>query len=157
MQASDLLDDDYDHEEDEDTQKGRFLTFRMGDEDYGIEIRQITEIVGMQRITKVPDSPEYMKGVINLRGQVLPVTDLRLRFGMVAREYDERTCIVVVHVRDSHVGLIVDTVNEVVDIPDERISEPPISAKGTQNGFLTGMGRLEERVVMLLNMENVLS
>jgi purine-binding chemotaxis protein CheW len=157
MQASELLDDDYDNEEDEDTQKGRFLTFRMGEEDYGIEIRQITEIVGMQRITKVPDSPEYVKGVINLRGQVLPVTDLRLRFGMDSRDYDERTCIVVVQVRDSHVGLIVDTVNEVVDIPDERISEPPASAKGTQNGFLIGMGRLEERVVMLLNMENVLA
>lgn len=151
-----ILDDDYDYDEDEDTQKGRFLTFQLEEESYGIEIGQITEIVGMQRITKLPDSPVWVKGVINLRGQVLPVTDLRLRFGMTARKYDERTCIIVVNAKNTQVGLIVDTVNEVVDIPEGNMSESPSSAKDGQNNFLSGMARLEERVIMLLNLDYVL-
>ncbi|MGL6193770.1 MAG: chemotaxis protein CheW, partial [Thermoguttaceae bacterium] len=108
--------------ENEDTLKNMYLTFRLGNEDYGIEIRYVTEIVGMQKITEVPDMPPFVKGVVNLRGQVIPVLDMRLRFNMESRNYDERTCIIVVNINGAQVGLVVDTVNEVRNIDDELIS-----------------------------------
>ncbi|HKL27331.1 MAG TPA: chemotaxis protein CheW, partial [Desulfuromonadales bacterium] len=101
------------YEGDEDTQKGKYLTFHLGKEDFGIEIRHVTEIIGIQKITEVPDMPDFVRGVINLRGQVIPVMDVRTRFRMQHRDYDERTCIVVVNVAEKTVGLVVDKVNEV--------------------------------------------
>ncbi|MCP4753432.1 MAG: purine-binding chemotaxis protein CheW [Proteobacteria bacterium] len=143
-------------DDDEDTQKDRFLTFAIGPEEFGIEIKYVTEIIVMQRITEVPDTPDHIEGVINLRGKVIPVMDVRLRFGMENREYDERTCIIVVDFKEISVGLIVDTVSEVVDIPEGQIDPPPKSYAGIKSGYIQGMGKIDKQVKILLNVEKVL-
>jgi len=142
--------------ENEDTLKNMYLTFRLGNEDYGIEIRYVTEIVGMQKITEVPDMPVFVKGVVNLRGQVIPVLDMRLRFNMQSRDYDERTCIVVVNISGSQVGLVVDTVNEVRSIDDDQISPPPKAAGADSARYIQGMGKVGESVVILLEGQQLL-
>ena len=142
--------------ENEDTLKNMYLTFRLGNEDYGIEIRYVTEIVGMQKITEVPDMPVFVKGVVNLRGQVIPVLDMRLRFHMQSRDYDERTCIVVVNIGGSQVGLVVDTVNEVRNIDDEQISPPPKTAGADSAQYIQGMGKAGESVIILLEGQRLL-
>ncbi|MDR2641184.1 MAG: chemotaxis protein CheW [Planctomycetaceae bacterium] len=142
--------------ENEDTLKNMYLTFRLGKEDYGIEIRYVTEIVGMQKITEVPDMPGFVKGVVNLRGQVIPVLDMRLRFNMEPRAYDERTCIVVVNIGNSQVGLVVDTVNEVRNIDDEQISPPPKTGNAASAQYIQGMGKVGEDVIILLEGQRLL-
>ena len=142
--------------ENEDTLKNMYLTFRLGNEDYGIEIRYVTEIVGMQKITEVPDMPNFVKGVVNLRGQVIPVLDMRLRFHMQSRDYDERTCIIVVNIGGSQVGLVVDTVSEVRNIDDEQISPPPKTAGADSARYIQGMGKTGESVVILLEGQRLL-
>lgn len=142
---------------DEDTMKDQYLTFLVGDETFGFGIEYVTEIVGMQSITTVPDMQSYVKGVINLRGSVIPVLDIRLRFGMEEREYDERTCIIVVQMGDLSVGLIVDIVNEVTDIPESKVSAPPKVYGGAGAQYIRGMGKLEEKVIILLDITKLLS
>ena len=152
-----LLDEFWgEEEEDEDTQKDKYLTFRLGNEDYGLEISHITEIISIQKITDVPDLPAFVKGVINLRGQVIPTLDLRLRFGLASKDYDERTCIIITKMQDTPVGIIVDTVNEVLDIPPQDISPPPAVQKGTAHRFIQGLGRCNDSVKILLNAEKLL-
>lgn len=143
-------------EENEDTQKDMFLIFHLGNEDYGVEIRYVIDIVGMQRITDVPDMPDFVKGVINLRGQVIPVMDVRARFDMETREYDDRTCIIVARMDSTSVGLIVDTVSEVHDIPENNISPPPKIARGSSSRYILGMGKLGEEVKILLDVNKLL-
>ena len=155
--GKDALEDDFLDEDDEDTQKDKFLTFRVGDEDYGIEIRRVTEIIGIQKITAVPDMPEFVKGVINLRGKVIPVLDMRRRFSLEDRDYDERTCIVVVDVAEAAVGLVVDTVNEVADIPEEQIEPAPEINKGGNNLMIQGLGKVGEEVKILLDVNKLLN
>jgi purine-binding chemotaxis protein CheW len=138
------------YEEDEDTQKGKYLTFRLAKEDYGIEIRHVTEIIGIQKITEIPELPDYIKGVINLRGKVIPVMDVRTRFSLPPREYDERTCIIVVDIDDKAVGLVVDQVNEVADIPEENI-EPPPRTRRESGRFIQGLGKMDKEVKILLD------
>ena len=135
----------------EDTLKDMYLTFRLGDEDYALEIRHVTEIVGMQKITEVPDMPGYVKGVVNLRGQVIPVIDMRLRFNMVDREYDERTCIIVINIRCRQVGLVVDTVNEVSSIDESNVSPPPRAAGADCALYVRGLGKVGDEVKILLD------
>ena len=142
--------------ENEDTLKNMYLTFRLGNEDYGIEIRYVTEIVGMQKITEVPDMPPFVKGVVNLRGQVIPVIDMRIRFHMEPRTYDERTCIIVVNISNAQVGLVVDTVNEVRNIGDEQISPPPRTAGADTAQYIQGMGKVGEEVIILLEGQRLL-
>ena len=137
----------------EDTQKDKFLTFRLAREDYGIAIRHVTEIVGIQTITEVPDMPRFIKGVINLRGKVIPVMDVRDRFGLPAREYDERTCVVVVDVADKAMGLVVDHVNEVLDIPAEQVEAPPLGNGGGGRRYVQGIGKVGDKVKILLDVE----
>ncbi len=146
---NDLLEDEY--EEDEDTQEDKFLTFVLNKEEYGIEIRHVTEIIGIQNITEVPDMPHYIKGVINLRGKVIPVMDVRLRFGVAEREYDDRTCIIVINIEEQSVGMIVDRVSEVLDIPKSEVEPPPKVKKSESSRFIKGMGKVGERVKILLN------
>ncbi len=142
---------------DESSQEGQFLTYTIGNQEYGIEIRNVTEIIGIQKITSLPDVPEFVKGVINLRGKVIPVVDVRLRFGMEAREYDERTCIVVVNISGTSVGLVVDTVSEVMNIPENQIEEPPkVSKKPDGNRFVHGLGKVNEEVKILLDIQKLL-
>ncbi|MEW6771132.1 MAG: chemotaxis protein CheW [Bacillota bacterium] len=157
MNLQDNLDAEFiTDDEGEDTQEDKFLTFILGEEEYGIEIRHVTEIIGIQNITEVPDMPLYVKGVINLRGKVIPVMDVRLRFGMAEREYDDRTCIVVINIDGQAVGLIVDRVSEVLDIPKNDIEPPPAVRKGAGSRFIQGMGKVGEEVKILLNAEKLL-
>jgi purine-binding chemotaxis protein CheW len=144
-------------ETNEDTLKDRYLTFRLGKEDYGIEIRHVTEIVGIQRITEVPDMPDFMRGMINLRGQVIPVIDVRLRFHMQSRDYDERTCVIVVNLNGMAVGLIVDTVQEVREISESDVSAPPSMANDESSRYILGMGRVEEDVKILLDVTRLVN
>jgi len=140
----------------EDTQKGKFLTFCMGSEFYGIEIKYVTEIIGLQPITEIPEMPIYIKGIINLRGKIIPVMDVRLRFKKPFREYNDRTCIVVIDIREVSIGLIVDSVSEVISIPDEEIVAPPNMAK-EGNKYIKGIGKVGSDVKLLLDSDKLLN
>jgi purine-binding chemotaxis protein CheW len=141
----------------EDTQKGRFLTFSIGKENYGIEIKNITEIIGMQAITEVPELPYYVKGIINLRGKIIPVIDVRLRFKKESKVYNDRTCIIVVDIMDISIGLIVDEVSEVITIEDENIVPPPSVKAGFHNRYVNGIGKVGNEVKLLLDCEKLLN
>jgi Chemotaxis signal transduction protein len=143
--------------EQEDTQKGKFLTFSLESEFYGIEIKYVTEIVGIQTITQVPELPQYIKGIINLRGKIIPVMDVRLRFKKAAREYNDRTCIIVVDINDISIGLIVDNVSEVLSISDDNIVPPPEISKGTSNRYIKGIGKVGSDVKLLLDCNKLLN
>lgn len=136
---------------------GKYLTFQLFNEEYGIEILKVREIIGVQEITTVPRAPEYVKGVINLRGRIIPVSDLRLKFDLPEREYDKETCIIVVSIDEVLVGIIVDTVSEVVDISTDEIEEAPSFGSDADSDVILGMGKIKDRVVILLSVENILS
>ncbi|HEY8348895.1 MAG TPA: chemotaxis protein CheW [Clostridia bacterium] len=141
----------------EDTLKGRYLTFSLGNESYGIEVRYVTEIIGMQAITEVPELPEYVRGIINLRGKIIPVMDVRLRFKKEPKEYNDRTCVIVVDINEISIGLIVDTVSEVLTIPEQDIVEPPQMNKGFSNKYIKHIGKVGNDVKLLLDCEKLLS
>lgn len=134
----------------EDTQKGRFLTFSLGKEIFGIEIKFVTEIIGIQVITKVPEVPAYVKGIINLRGKIVPVIDVRLKFKKEALEYNDRTCIIVIDIEEVSVGLIVDNVAEVVTISADNIALPPANKTGFENKYIKGIGKSDNDIILLL-------
>ncbi|MDR3587289.1 MAG: chemotaxis protein CheW [Desulfosporosinus sp.] len=152
---ADIVDQD-NQDQIEDTQKGKFLTFCMGNDFYGIEIKYVTEIIGLQPITEIPEMPEYIKGIINLRGKIIPVMDVRLRFRKPFREYNDRTCIVVIEISEVSVGLIVDSVSEVISIPDEEIVAPPSMAK-QGNKYIKGIGKVGTDVKLLLDSDKLLN
>jgi len=135
---------------------GKFLTFRLAGEEYGVEILKVREINGVSTITAVPRMPAHMKGVINLRGTVIPVIDLRLRFGLTEIEYTQQTCIIVVDV-GREVGIIVDTVSEVLDVDGANVEPPPAMGGAVDTSFILGMGKVAESVKILLDIEKVLS
>lgn len=142
-------------EEMEDTQRGRYLTFALGEEKFGIDIKYITEIIGMQHITSLPEAPAYTKGIINLRGKIIPVIDIRLKFKKEPKEYNDRTCIIVIDIQEIKVGLIVDDVADVLMIADENISVPPDHRAGIQNRYLAGIGKIGNNVILLLSCEKL--
>ncbi|MCW2278331.1 chemotaxis protein CheW [Heliophilum fasciatum] len=152
---SDLLVADMD-EIIEDTQKDKYLTFTLGNESYGVEIKFVTEIIGVQPITEVPEMPEYIKGIINLRGKIIPVMDVRLRFHKAFQEYNDRTCIVVIDVKDTSIGLIVDRVTEVLSIPDTEIVTPPEMSKGNRE-YIKGVGKVGQEVKLILDCDKLLN
>ncbi|MPM54599.1 Chemotaxis protein CheW [bioreactor metagenome] len=141
---------------DEDTQKNRFLTFMVDSESYGLEISVVTEIIGIQEITKIPETPDYIKGVINLRGRVIPVMDVRLRFRKSPMEYDDRTCIIVVDMKNLSVGLIVDSVSEVLSIQEGDIVPPP-EFNTTKNRYVRGIAKTGGTIKMLLDCDRLLT
>ena len=134
---------------------GKFLTFRLDSEDYGLEILKVRDINGLMKITALPQMPHYMKGVINLRGKVIPVINLRLKFGLPEVEHTEQTCIIVVDV-GKEIGLIVDAVNEVLDISEENIEPAPPLGGTTDASFILGMGKVGDEVKILLNIGKVI-
>ena len=140
--------------------EGKYLTFTMADEEYGIGILKIKEIIGMMPITPVPRTPEYVKGVINLRGKVIPVVDLRLRFGMDAIEYNERTCTIVVEIEGNTgtvlMGIVVDSVSEVLNIKGEDIEDTPTFGTKLNTDYILGMAKMEGGVKILLDIDQVL-
>lgn len=143
-------------EEEEDTLKDRYLSFKIANEEYAIEIRYVIEIIGIQKITKVPNIKSHIKGIINLRGNINPVVDVRKRFNLPSIEYNDRTCIIVVSAKNTSVGLIVDEVQEVVTIPEARTSPTPPTNKGTQSKFIQGIGKVGKKVQILLNIIRLL-
>ena len=152
---SEIIDNTMDMEED--TQKGRFLTFVLGKETYGIEIKYVTEIIGIQAITEIPELPEYVKGIINLRGKIIPVMDVRLRFKKEPREYNDRTCVIVIDINEISIGLIVDSVSEVLSIPEHGIVEPPKMNTGFNNRYIKNIGKVGNEVKLLLDCEKLLT
>lgn len=145
------------YDEVEDTMKGRYLTFILGQEQYGLEIRAVIEIIGMQNITVVPDLPDYMKGVINLRGKIIPVIDVRMKFKKPIVDYNDRTCIIIMEIGDMPVGLIVDKVADVLNIPDENIVPPPDGKTGFSNRYVKGIGKVGNDVKLLIDSDKFLS
>lgn len=141
--------------------EGKYLTFTLGGEDYGIGILKIKEIIGMMPVTTMPQTPAFVKGVINLRGKVIPVMDLRLRFGMDAMDYTERTCIIVVEIDGSsgtiQVGIVVDSVSEVLNIKGEDIEETPAFGTKLNTDYILGMAKMEGGVKILLDIDRVLT
>ncbi len=141
--------------------EGKYLTFALGPEEYGLEILKVREIIGYMDITAVPQTPEYVKGVINLRGQVIPVIDLRAKFGMETTDVTEETCIIVVEISQSNhnisTGIVVDHVSEVLDIAGEDIEESPQFGASVNTDFILGMGKIGDTVKILLDIDEVLS
>jgi purine-binding chemotaxis protein CheW len=137
-------------------QGGKYLTFSLADEEYGLEILKVREIIGIMDITAVPQMPAYVKGVINLRGKVIPVIDLRLKFGLPPAEYTDQTCIVVVDV-GTLTGIIVDTVQEVLDIETAQIDPPPPLGANVDTTFILGLGKVKDEVKILLDLDKVMS
>ena len=137
--------------------EGKYLTFALGHEEYGLEILEVREIIGLMEITAIPKVPEYVKGVINLRGKVIPVIDLRLKFSMPKIDYTKETCIIVLNVDDKLIGIIVDKVCEVLDIAKENIEPSPSFGSKVHVDFITGMGKVGDKVKILLNIDKILS
>ncbi len=141
--------------------EGKYLTFTLAEEEYGIGILKIKEIIGMMPITSVPQTPDFVKGVINLRGKVIPILDLRLRFGMEEMEYTERTCIIVVEIQSRTgkimIGIVVDSVSEVLNIKGEDIEDTPAFGKKLNTEYILGMAKMEGGVKILLDIDRVLS
>jgi purine-binding chemotaxis protein CheW len=140
--------------------EGKYLTFTLAGEDYGISILKIKEIIGMMAITSVPQTPGFVKGVINLRGKVIPVVDLRLRFAMESMAYNERTCIIVVETggrgTDIVIGIVVDSVSEVLNIKSEDIEDTPTFGTALDTDYILGMAKMEGKVKILLDIDEVL-
>lgn len=145
-------------EEGENTQADKYLLFNLGREVYGIPITHVINIIELQKITEVPDMPAHIRGVINLRGSVIPVMDLRLRFRLPERDYDDRTCIIIVRVAEKLIGLICDTVAEVHHIAPSDIEEPVAYKRDREQvRYISGLGKVGDEVRILLDVEKVLS
>ncbi|RPH93558.1 purine-binding chemotaxis protein CheW [candidate division KSB1 bacterium] len=139
-----------------DRRAGKYLTFVLAEEEYGVEILKVREIIGMMDTTAVPGMPEYVNGVINLRGKVIPVIDMRLKFGMPAVEHTSETCIIVMDVRGNLMGVVVDRVSEVLEILSEEIEDAPNVGVAVENEFILGMAKSKGRVKILLEIDRVL-
>ncbi len=151
VETNDILSDN-----DDDTKKNKYFTFNIEKEEYGIEIEYVNEVIVMQKITKMPNMPEFFKGVINLRDKVIPVMDVRMLFKMATRDYDERTCILIVNANDTVSGLIVDEVSDVVNIPEDNIDPPPKVSDKPGSRFVKGMAKVGNEVKILLDIHNLI-
>lgn len=140
-------------------QDGKHLVFLLGGNSYGIPILEVSEINEVMEITPIPKAPAYIKGIINLRGKVIPVMDLRLKLGMPQKDYDAETCIIIVNLsiedNSKQVGVVVDTVSEVFDIPLSEIDNPPDYGSQEENELLSGIGKIKGKIVMLLDVKKV--
>ena len=143
------------------SREGKYLTFKLSDEEYGVSIFKIKEIIGMMAITFIPRTPPFVKGVLNLRGKVIPVIDLRLKFGMESMDYNERTCIIVVEILGQGgsllMGVVVDTVSEVLNIKVNEIEETPSFGTKLETDYILGMAKMNGGVKILLDIDKVLS
>lgn len=141
---------------DEELEENKYLMCKLGNEIFGIDIGHVTDIIELQKITEVPDMPEHVKGVINLRGNVIPVIDLRNRFAMEEKEYDDRTVITVVSLKERSIGFIIDTATEVQAIPEDQIDPPPrFSDQEGKQRFILGLGKVGEQLIILLDIEKL--
>ncbi len=148
--------------ENEQDDENKFLSFRLDNEEYGVEILRVREIIGIIGVTPLPQTPNYVKGVINLRGKIIPVIELRAKFELDSREYTEETCIIVVEVSDGgderfQMGVIVDTVSEVIDVPRKVIEPAPRFGGALNTSYILGMGKIKDKVLILLDIDRVMS
>lgn len=135
----------------------QLVTFHIGDEEFGVEILKVQEIIRMMGITRVPKAPVFVEGVINLRGKVIPIIDLRKRFGMTAQEHDKHTRIIVIEINNVIVGFVVDSVSEVLRIPSSTVEAPPAIISGIESEYISGVGKLADRLLILLDLDRLLS
>ena len=150
---------DYELMEQHDTQKDKYVTFKSGEEYFGLKIEYVNEIIVSQDITEVPESEDYIKGLINLRGKIIPVIDVRIRFKQEPFPYDDRTCIIVINVKGTVVGLIVEKIAEVVEITEENITPSPTIGKADkqQNRYVSGIGKVGDSVKLLLDPDKLIN
>lgn len=156
MDAAKVLnnqDDNQTASNEHDTQKGKYMTFKSGNEYFGLKIQYVNEIIQFQTITAIPETEEYIKGLVNLRGKMIPVIDVRLRFEEEPFEYNDRTCIIVINVKSKMIGLIVEKIAEVVEIREENILPPPAIGRGEKahNKYVYGIGKVGDTVKLLLD------
>ena len=135
----------------------QIVSFKLANEEYGVDIMKVQEIILPGQITQMPEVPDYMRGLINLRGHVIPILDLRIRFGLEVAENDENTRIIVVNVGTKTIGIVVDAVNQVLRINQNDVEAPPSSVAGIDHAYLVGLVKFKEKLLILLNIENVLS
>ncbi|SDY71287.1 purine-binding chemotaxis protein CheW [Evansella caseinilytica] len=135
----------------------KVIVFQLKNEEYGVEVEQVKSIERVQQITRVPNAPEFVKGVINLRGVVTPIIDLRSRFGIEEIDYSDSTRVIIVSMNEIEVGLIVDAANDVIDIPTAAIEPPPEVVGGYEANYIRGVAKLEKRLLILLNLDKVLN
>jgi purine-binding chemotaxis protein CheW len=144
-----------------DHRAGKYLTFQLGNEEFAVQVLRVREIMGIQEITAVPQTPDYVKGVINLRGKVIPVVDLRLKFGLAEIEYTQRTCIIVAQIENQGsklmIGIIVDCVSEVLTLQATDIEDTPDFGSGVETPYLLGMAKIKGKVKILLDIDMVLT
>jgi purine-binding chemotaxis protein CheW len=141
----------------QDAELMQLVTFSIGDEEFGVDILKVQEIIRMMEITKVPRAPDFVEGVINLRGKVIPILDLRKRFGLVSRGHDKHTRIIVIEINNMIVGFVVDSVSEVLRIPSSTVEPPPPVVSGMESEYISGVGKLEDRLLILLDLDRLLS
>lgn len=143
-------------QEDEDTLTNKYLIFHLDKQEYAIAIQYVVDIINVQPVTRVPSCPDYVRGITNLRGKVIPIIDVRLRFGKIQQDYDERTCIIVVELGGISVGMIVDSVSEVLTIESEDVSPPPSFSNNLDVRFIEGIGKAENGIKLILDCKTVL-
>jgi purine-binding chemotaxis protein CheW len=147
---------DFDEYYEEDTLKDRFMSFKVNNIQYALELSLITEIISVQKITEIPNVKNFIIGIINLRGSIIPIVSLRRRFNLEQIPYNEKTCIIVVNYDNHNVGLLVDEVSEVLSIPQDLIENPPITNKGFESKFILGIGKINDKFVTLLRIYDLL-
>ncbi len=135
----------------------QLVTFSIGEEEFGVEILKVQEIIRTMEITKVPRAPEFVEGVINLRGKVIPIIDLRRRFGLTSKTHDKHTRIIVIEINNMIVGFIVDSVSEVLRVPAGTVEPPPPVVAGMESDYISGVGKLQDRLLILLDLDRLLS
>ncbi|EMG38641.1 chemotaxis signal transduction protein [Desulfocurvibacter africanus PCS] len=141
----------------QDVELMQLVTFSIGDEEFGVDILKVQEIIRTMEITRVPRAPAFVEGVINLRGKVIPIIDLRKRFGLQARGHDKNTRIIVIEISNMIVGFVVDSVSEVLRIPASTVEPPPPMVAGLESEYISGVGKLEDRLLILLDLNRLLS
>jgi len=155
-QLQNFTDEEFGEEDEEDTLSGRYLIFSIETRYYGIEIEHITEIVGIQTITEVPDMPDFIKGVINLRGKIIPLIDMRCRFKLPEIGYTDKTSVIILRMQSQYVGLIVDMVREVIKINEDQMEESPRFGDKEKNRFVKALAKVKDEVKVLLDVERLL-
>lgn len=135
----------------------QLVSFKVGNEEFGVDILQVHEINKMTEITRVPKAPDFVEGVINLRGRIIPIVDLRKRFGMAPKEKDKETRIIVVDINGQTIGFIVDSVSEVIRLPQENVEDAPDLVTGIDAEYIKGVGKMQDRLLILLDLEKILT
>ena len=138
-------------------ENSQLISFAVGDEEYGLEILRVKEVIRMREITRLPKQPTFIKGIINLRGDVIPIVDLREKFGLERHKYSPTTRVIVVDVEEKLVGMVVDAARQVVRVPADQIDPPPAIVGGMSTEYIKGVGKLDERMIILLNIDRILS